>query len=307
MSKRSWKQIKWKAIECKNNVEKSYKIGIYTQWGYYFAKAIVNPYKEIERIKTMKTAPKPQGDKVKFRISRKDYIQLSKNLISFVEKKNRMPNYLTYQNKRIRCRLYVYMFSKILHYRNYHDDFPAFVDINYQYFYPPKKEVLHDYLLEEGCSGIGQCTSYFCGPNSLQQCFHRLTGIRVSEYDIANVAGTTVDGTDHEGLETAIALFNRKYNKNVKIEWYNFSELSWSRIKEMTNTGAVFCHLLYRNRWGHYEVLKSVNDDLTILNSLGDACGNGTYCGYIETRSKSEQESYISGISQKSIAYLYNG
>ena len=51
----------------------------------------------------------------------------------------------------------------------------------------------------------------------------------------------------------------------------------------------------------------SMKNTLKILNSLGDNCGGNTYCGYIETRSKSTQKQYINGISQKSVAYLYNG
>ena len=306
MSTRTWKQIKWKAIECKNNVEKTYKIGIYEQWGYYIAKAIQKPYNDVKRNKTMKTAPKPRGDKIKFRITKKEYLKLAKNLTDFVETKNRMPNYIIYNGKRIRCRLYVYMFSKILAYFNTHKQLPNYVDIDYKAFYPPEPQPeLHDYLTNEGCSGIGQCTPYYCACNSLQQCFYRLTGIHIDEDTIAEWAATTTDGTDHEGINTAVAIFNRKYNKNIKIDWYNFSELSWSKIKEMTQKGAVFAHLLYRNQWGHYEIIQSVGEELTILNSLGDRCGGNSYCGYIEYRSRSEQESYISGISQKSIAYLH--
>ena len=67
----------------------------------------------------------------------------------------------------------------------------------------------------------------------------------------------------------------------------------------------MFCHLLYRNKWGHYEVPEKVNiDTLTILNSLGDICNSPAYCGYIETRTKANQLAYINGISQKSIAIL---
>ena len=166
---------------------------------------------------------------------------------------------------------------------------------------------LYNYLTKQGCSGMGQCTPYYCACNSLQQSFYRLTGIKVSENTIAKWCGTTTDGTSHEGIETGVAMFNKKYGKNVKIKWYYFSELSWSKIAELMKKGAVFFHLKYRNQWGHYEIIKSVGDDLKILNSLGDRCGGLTYCGYIETRTKSEQKSYISGISQKSVAYLYNG
>ena len=170
---------------------------------------------------------------------------------------------------------------------------------------------LHPYLTNIGCSGMGQCTSYYCGCNSLQQCFYRLTGIKVDEDTIARVAGTTTSGTDHQGLETAVAWFNRKYKKNIKITWKNFNDLGsndserWKKLQEYINKGAVFCHLLYRGTWGHYEVPKKVYDStLDILNSLGDKCGSSSYCGYIENRSKSAQLSYIRGISQKSIAIL---
>lgn len=187
-------------------------------------------------------------------------------------------------------------------YRNKNGKNPSKLQVSYEKITP-----LHDYLTNEGCSGIGQCTGWYCACNSLQQCFYRLTGTKVNESTIAGWAGTTHDGTDHAGINTAVAMFNKKYNKNVKITWYNFSELSWDKIDSFNKKGAVFFHLLYRNKWGHYEPIKSVGDYLKILNSLGDSCGSGTYCGYIETRSKSEQKSYINGISQKSVAILTNG
>ena len=43
---------------------------------------------------------------------------------------------------------------------------------------------------------------------------------------------------------------------------------------------------------------------LKILNSLGNQCSGGCYCGYVEDRSLAEEKSYISGISQKSIIIL---
>ena len=186
---------------------------------------------------------------------------------------------------------------------------PSKIKVTYEKITP-----LHDYITEHGCSGMGQCTGYWCGPNSLQQCFYRLTGIHVKESTIAAVAGSTTDGTDHEGLNTVVAWFNKKYNKNIKIVWYNFNDLGkndnerWSKLSGFIKKGAVFCHLLYRDQWGHYEVPKLVGDNnISILNSLGDSCGSGTYCGYIETRTKATQKRYIGGISQKSIAVLTNG
>lgn len=171
---------------------------------------------------------------------------------------------------------------------------------------------LYDYHTKQGGGYLGQKTGYSCGPHSLMQCIYRLTGIDVSESTLMSVCGTTSNGTGHSGLETGIAWFNRTYNQNIKIKWMNFSELGsdsnarFSKMQELINNGALFCHLLYRDKYGHYEVPKGVSgNNIVILNSLGEYCNYPAYCGYIENRSKNAQTSYINGISQKSIAYLY--
>lgn len=173
---------------------------------------------------------------------------------------------------------------------------------------------LKPYLTNTGCAGMGQCTPYYCACNSLQQCFYRLTGIQVPESTLAAVMGTTTAGTGHQGINTGVAWFNKKYNQNIKIVWKNFSDLGsndserWSALQSYINKGAVFCHLNYRLNWGHYEIPKAVNgSNLTILNSLGNRCHSPAYCGYIETRSKANQLAYMKGISQKSIAILTKG
>lgn len=173
---------------------------------------------------------------------------------------------------------------------------------------------LKPYLTTTGCSGMGQCTPYYCACNSLQQCIYRLYGILISESELAAVMGTTTSGTSHQGIETGVAHVNKKYGTKIKIDWKNFNDLGsndaarWNKLKEYMDKGAVFCHLSYRLNWGHYEVPKAVNSsNLTILNSLGNRCHSPAYCGYIETRSKANQITYMKGISQKSIAILTKG
>ena len=170
------------------------------------------------------------------------------------------------------------------------------------------KPSLNPYLTNQGCSGMGQCTGYYCACNSVQQCIYRLTGEHISESTLASVGGTTSDGTGHDGINTMIAWFNRNYDYNLKIQWKNFSEVGYSKLQEYIDNGAVFLHLLYRDKYGHYEVPKSVGSGtITVLNSLGDSCGGGTYCGYIETRNQPTQTSYINGISQKSVCIITRG
>ena len=305
----SYATIVKKAKTIVNSAEKEHK-SVGNKWSYYIAKAIQNPNKSIKKV-ALDNAPKPMGDSfANVTIKKADYVKCAKQLTTFVEKNHRLRNYLDFGKKRIRVRDYNYILAKVLVDYDKNKKLPSSSKVNTDVWKKP--EPLHDYLTSEGCSGMGQCNGYYCACNSLQQMFYRLTGIKVSESTIAGWAGTTSSGTDHPGINTAVTQFNRKYNKNVVIEWYNFSDLGsnesarWTKISNFIKKGAVFFHLLYRNQWGHYEPIKSVGDYLKILNSLGDSCGDGTYCGYIESRSKGEQIDYINGISQKSVAFLYN-
>lgn len=285
---------------------------------YLMASFVANPKDEIKQIKVA-GASGPTGDRVNREVITSTYKSMASRCANYIQENKKLPNYVIVTGTQ-KCSiiLFILQLAKIIEAYSKNGKLPTKVLINsadLQTEAPKTSSVsLKSYMTSEGCSGMGQCTGYYCGCNSLQQCFYRLTGILVSEYTIASIAGTTTAGTDHDGLNTAVYWFNKKYNKNIKITWKNFSDLGssssarWSALQSYINNGAVFCHLLYRNQWGHYEVPKSVGEDyLQILNSLGDQCGSGTYCGYIESRSKSEQLSYIGGISQKSIAILTNG
>lgn len=171
-------------------------------------------------------------------------------------------------------------------------------------------------LLENiGCKGRGQCTPYYCSCNALQQMFYRLTGILVPEKTIAAWAGVTTSGVGHAGIETAVAKFNKTYKKNLKITWKNFSDLgkntnerflALGKLISKANT-AVFFHLLYRMLYGHYEPIKSIDTSthmLEILNSLGTKNSEGSYQGYVENRTYTTQQSYISAMNQKSVCII---
>lgn len=326
--------IKTMAISIKNYIEKNKTFPstvtvnktkyTYGQAAYILCYAVNNPNKSAE-VFTVANAPNANGDSINENITKDDYKDIARRTASFIKSNKACPNYATTKKskKKLRPRVFIYMMARIVAwYYNNNKTLPNYANANSAYFKSNSTaksttqsgNQLNAYLTSQGCSGMGQCTGYYCGPNSLQQCFYRLTGIKVSESTIASVAGTTTSGTDHAGLNTAVAWFNKKYNKKVKIVWKNFSDLGptdterWKALQSYINKGAVFIHLLYRDQWGHYEVPKDVsNDTCKILNSLGDSCGSGTYCGYIENRSRATEKRYIQGISQKSVAILTNG
>lgn len=308
VTKRTPKELYKKSQELYWNIRNIGKNGQSSKWAYYYCKCILNGKKDVPRTFDQKDAPKVDGKSINVKLTKKQYLQKMKDYCAYIEKKKQLPNHVTILDKyKIKPKIwnaYVGYLFKVYYETG---KLPESQPIKSNIYVDKTKPKLYDYPTNEGCSGLGQCTGYYCACNALQECFYRLTGKKVSENDIANWAGTTEDGTDHDGINTAVAQFNKKYGKNVKIKWYNFSELSWNKISDYINNGAVFFHLLYRDQWGHYEPIKKVSDDLEILNSLGDRCGGVTYCGYIEYRSKSTQKRYINGISQKSVAVLSNG
>ena len=166
----------------------------------------------------------------------------------------------------------------------------------------------YSHATKSGCDNMGQNNSVYCGPHSLQEVFRNLTGIVVPQSTIAGWCGTTSAGTSHAGLESGVAKFNSKYGKKLKVQWKNFSDLGWSGIDKIVKSSNQDCiiHNLYRNQWGHYEVVNAVSSNVTVQNSLGSTCSSGCYCGYIEYRSQSTFTYYINGISQKSVMVITN-
>ena len=327
----TYKEITQLASAIKTYIEKNHKFPTslkvgstkytYGQMAYLLSTSITSIGKEVTN-KTVKNAPKSTGANLNEKIYASDYKDQAKRVSQYIKQHGTCPNYVTTvkSKKQARPRDFIYAFARIIVYYNKNKAWPNYALYNSGAYTTTKSSTssksngLNAYITSQGCSGMGQCTGYYCACNSLQQCFYRLTGIKVAESTIARVAGTTTSGTDHAGINTAVAWFNKKYGKNIKITWKNFSDLGssdsarWSALQSYINKGAVFCHLLYRDQWGHYEVPKNVsNDTCQILNSLGDSCGSGTYCGYIESRSRSTQKRYIQGISQKSIAILTKG
>ena len=313
MTNVSYQTIIKKAKDLKKGVEKNKKLEVVPRWSYYFAKYILTPNKSIKKNPNMHTtkgnAIKPRGDVIKAKIYKADYIDCCKRLVAYVEKYNRLPSFIKWKGKRIRVRTYAYNLAKIVvYYANHNNTYPAYNTINTDIW---KKTVIKKYgrSTAYGCNNRGQNNGYYCGPHMIQEIIRNLTGKVISQSTLAEVIGTTYDGSDHDGLNTAIAWFNKKYGYNLKVEWKNFSELGWSGIKKILESNNKDCglHELYRNTWGHYTNFDKIYGDyIDVHNSLGDYCDYDCYCGYTEERDKDEAESYLGGISQKSVMVVTN-
>ena len=303
-----YQDIVKKANEIKTSVETNYKLP-YSTPTYYIAKAILRQdKKDIDNIK-VDMAPNSSGNAINDYIYKTDYLDMAKRFTKFVESEHNLPNWITWKNKKVKVSDYVYMFSRILVYFDEQKELPSKVKVDSNAF---KKPVLKKYghSTISGCDNRGQNNGVYCGPHSMQECIRNLTGKVISQSQLASWAGTGSGGTDHYGIETAIAMASKKLGVNLSCKWYNFSDLGWTGIKKIIDSNNQDCiiHNLYRNQWGHYEVINKIYDNYCdVQNSLGNYCSDGCYCGYVEERYLSTFRSYISGISQKSVLVITKG
>ena len=286
-------------IKNENELAHSYK------WAYYFACSLINPKKNIKSLKFNK-ASKPQGHEFKKSIPTNFIVNWSKQLIQYVQTKKKMPSYMVYRNIHIAPPIYCYLLAYCVVYQSKTGVLPNSVTVDTAWFKSKKK---YGHATKHGCDNMGQNNGYYCGCHGIQEVIRNLTGIVVPQSTIASWAGTTEDGTCHEGLNTAIWAFNKKYGYNLSVEWFNFSDLGWEGILKILNSKNkdIIFHLLYRLKYGHYEVINKVlTSNLYVQNSLGNSCDDDCFCGYVEDRSKAEHRSYINGISQKSVMVITN-
>lgn len=289
----------------KSSVLNQHKLGAGEQWGFVFAKEILSPGKAVPGTHCKK-ASNPRGQEWKGNVTREEYTAMAKQLVTFVNKNDKMPDYLSFERKgksiKLETKVYVYLFARIVRYYEVKKKLPKEMVLDTSVFKQPTKKYGH--ATSYGCDNKGQNNSVFCGPHSMQECIRNLTGKVISQSTLASWAGTGSGGTDHYGIETAIAMAAKQLGVNLSCKWYNFSDLGWNGIRKIVNSNNQDCiiHNLYRNQWGHYEVVNKVYDDYCdVQNSLGDSCSSGCYCGYVEERYLSTFRTYIGGISQKSV------
>lgn len=240
----------------------------------------------------------------------------------YCSRNDRVPAYVITIRNKADFTTYLYGVCKILNYYKQNGTLPKtclftskYIDVNKKEATKTKTETTKPtssnsnlevytsspHYLNTGCNNLGQCTSYYCGVHSVHQVLRKFGITKYSESKLAGWAGTTTAGTDHNGINTAIA---KASNGKLQAKWINFSSLGentnarFKALGKLINRSDTDCiiHNLYRLRYGHYETIHKIdhnNKIVYVLNSLGNKCSNTSYCGYIEKRTYNEYAKYI--------------
>ena len=108
----------------------------YGQIAYILCYHVNNLNKDCEVFKVA-GAEKSNGDKVKEKLSKEDYLDIAKRTSDYIKKNKRCPNYATTMKskKRLRPRVFIYMMARIIVYYYSKKKLPKQANADYSFFY----------------------------------------------------------------------------------------------------------------------------------------------------------------------------
>ena len=337
------------ATEIKNFIEKNKKLpryctiqgnqySVYTT-AYLISRTIANLKAESFNIKTITKSNQGFSVKLNENCSKTTYLDMIGRFNDYCSKNNRVPSYVVTIRNKADFTTYLYACCKILNYYKENKVLPnsclftsSYIDVsqktttktknnNNQSTSTSKKtnNCVNPYTskphLTTTKEGLGQNYPWDCSANAVSQCLYKLSGKNISEGTLVKIGGVTTSGCGHDGINTMVAWFNKKYGTNYKVTWKNFSDLGKDRDSRFlalakllckSNT-AVLCHIGYANSgkepitrnskiFGHYEVLDKVNVKtkyVRALNSLGKKINANAYAGHLQDRTYETQASFF--------------
>lgn len=303
------------------------------QLWYIFSYAVNNLGKSLTKVPNVKRCTKANGKVINEKVTSSDYKDQAKRIVQYMKQNGKAPNFVTTvkSKTKVRPRVSIDALARAVVYY-YEKKKLLTVTFNSKRFKSSKPKPTTEctgprytsspHWTEQGAGYLGQINPYNCGPHSVRQSIKKF-GINISESTLASWAGTTTSGTDHDGINTAIAMAAKQAGVKIDVEWVNFSSLGSNDAARFKALGELICqknvagflHILYSgagedydpdDECGHYEPLDRVNTEtkyVRALNSLGSRDGYGYY-GHLQDRTFNLEAQYISGISQKSVCIL---
>ena len=266
------------AKEIKDYIEKNKKLpkvntinnNIYSifQTSYLLGKMIQNNFKADEYIVytnvILYNTPKSYVDTINEKVLKDDYLKMINNFLNYCNINRRVPQYITTQKSKTKVsyELFVYSLSKIVVYYQNNKTLPNYCTFNKSDLSNTKKVTISvqkevkqstssnpnlyvssPHYTNTGCNQLGQCTSYYCGPHSIHQAIRKFNITKYTEKQIATFAGTTTNGSSHNGLNTAIAKIAKETGKkltvtNIAVGGMNFKAVDY-KINVKSTTGGL--------------------------------------------------------------------
>jgi len=135
-----FKEIVALATDVKKYVEKNHKLPSKSKgigkaaYEYILIKSMMNIGKDTVQVLSFKEAPAPNGDRISKTLTKKEYQTIASDVNKFINKNKRLPNYVTFQNKKININLVTYCMSKIIVFYDKNNRLPNTCEFNSNIF-----------------------------------------------------------------------------------------------------------------------------------------------------------------------------
>lgn len=345
MTKITQKNIINEAKEIKKFIEQNKKLpkyctiqgNQYTPYtvAYLISRTIANPKADTFNVKAIGKSNQGFSTKLSENCSKTTYLDMVSRFNDYCNKNGRVPAYVVTIRNKADFTTFLYGICKIIVYYKENKVLPnsclftsSYIDVNKKEAKKTKTEPTKPTSTSKKTSGktkiytskphllttaedLGQKFPYSCGANLLQQLLKKLLGVTIPETTLMSWAGTTTAGTNHSGLETAIAIAAKKYKVNLQVTWKNFSDMGKTIDERFEAVGklmsrpdtAVGWHIGYQDSGekatgtiiGHYEEadkIDTVNKRIRALNSLGYKVNANAYQGHLQWRTYALQAHY---------------
>ena len=152
-----------------------------------------------------------------------------------------------------------------------------------------------------------QNNNYYCAPFSIMEAWYELFGEDLSQTHIANLAGTTENGTGHSGINNALNQLSKEQGHKIKFEWKNFGDVGWDKLAQYCRDPKVA--FIVHGGWaelgtwnfesGHYYTLACINPKAKYVYEIYSLMGDN-----LQKRSFDYIKASIGYISQPSLCII---
>jgi len=140
MSVHEYNTIVTRAKQIKAEVLEHYEIKHNKAWAYFFAKSILNPKKDIKKIKISQAKDDKTGDTFGRQVSYNQFLGMAQRFTTYVEERGKLPLYITVSPNRKMCvDDYCFMFARIIVFYNEHKRLPNSINVNSKSFVKPSE------------------------------------------------------------------------------------------------------------------------------------------------------------------------
>ena len=130
----SYVEAVMKAKDCYNNVKKNQVLGMSEKQAWVFVNALLSPKKATPKQAIATPTSAYKGDEFSQQIGKGKYLDCAKRFRDYIKRNNKMPLYISYNNKKIHPKLFCFLMAKALMEYDKRGEYKSSLNLNSKVF-----------------------------------------------------------------------------------------------------------------------------------------------------------------------------